>query len=75
MVRNFEAASGTDGVQIFTSPYVKELETNLREVLSFIINVEALTRAFSWLKVPSILALSHLKHYAKQALTHNKNLC
>ena len=27
------------------------------------------TRAFSWLKAPTSIGLSHLRHYAKQALT------
>ena len=43
-----------------------ELHTNLREVL-ICTNTE---KAFSWLK--HLLVLSHLRHYAKYALTKGK---
>ena len=38
---------------------------------SFTITEEAPTRAFSWLKA-HLLALLHLRHYAKSVLTHGK---
>ena len=36
----------------------------------FTITEKAPTRAFSWLKM--LLALSHLRHYAKQVLKHSE---
>ena len=46
-----------------------ELETNLREVWSFMITEKALTRTFSWLKGPTyaFTIKTLFRHYAKQA--------
>ena len=45
-----------------------ELQTKVREDFN-ITKKNASTRAFSFLKAPTRLALSHLRNYAKQALT------
>ena len=43
-----------------------ELETNLPEVSNFTVTEKALTRTFSWLKVPIKILL---RHYAKHVLS------
>ena len=49
-----------------------ELQTNVRKNFTFM--EKAPTRAFSWLKVPIISAITFItqfRHYAKQAPKHN----
>ena len=45
-----------------------ELEVKLHEDLIFTIT----EKAPNWLNAPTILALSHIRHYAKQVIAHGK---